>query len=160
MIEPAAMRVLILGDVMGRPARHAVRDLVPALVRDENVDLVVANAENAAGGLGVATTLDEYRAKYRQVRSDPNVRKLLAAVALWTGWDDHEVANDYCGLDPSLSPEQQRAAYQAFFEYMPVRDSRPRLCPSRQRSPSVTSMMATGSVRGKCSALQAGHLRT
>ncbi|HEY7713673.1 MAG TPA: TIGR00282 family metallophosphoesterase [Candidatus Binatia bacterium] len=53
MIEPAAMRVLILGDVMGRPARHAVRDLVPALVRDENVDLVVANAENAAGGLGV-----------------------------------------------------------------------------------------------------------
>jgi metallophosphoesterase (TIGR00282 family) len=47
------MRILILGDVVGRPARRAVRDLVPALVKKEEVDLVVANAENAAGGMGV-----------------------------------------------------------------------------------------------------------
>ena len=43
------MRVLILGDVVGRPARRAVRDLVPVLVKNESIDLVVANAENAAG---------------------------------------------------------------------------------------------------------------
>jgi metallophosphoesterase (TIGR00282 family) len=47
------MRVLILGDVMGRPARRAVRDLVPSLIKQEEIDLVVANAENAAGGMGV-----------------------------------------------------------------------------------------------------------
>jgi len=44
---------MILGDVMGRPARHAVRDLVPSLIVKEEIDLVVANAENAAGGMGV-----------------------------------------------------------------------------------------------------------
>jgi metallophosphoesterase (TIGR00282 family) len=47
------MRILILGDVVGRPGRRAVRDLVPALVRDERIDLVIANAENTAGGMGV-----------------------------------------------------------------------------------------------------------
>ena len=38
---------------MGRPARRAVRDLVPALIEKEELDLVVANAENSAGGMGV-----------------------------------------------------------------------------------------------------------
>ena len=47
------MRVLILGDVMGRPARRVVRDLVPSLIQKEEIDLVVANAENSAGGMGV-----------------------------------------------------------------------------------------------------------
>jgi len=47
------MRILILGDVMGRPARRAVRDIVPGLVEKEQIDFVVANAENAAGGMGV-----------------------------------------------------------------------------------------------------------
>jgi hypothetical protein len=48
-----AMRVLILGDVMGRPARRAVRELVPSLKNEERMDLAIANAENAAGGMGV-----------------------------------------------------------------------------------------------------------
>jgi metallophosphoesterase (TIGR00282 family) len=47
------MRILILGDVMGRPARRAVRDLVPSLIEKEEIDLVIANAENSAGGMGV-----------------------------------------------------------------------------------------------------------
>jgi metallophosphoesterase (TIGR00282 family) len=47
------MRVLILGDVMGRPARRAVGRLVPSLVKEEKIDLAIANAENAAGGMGV-----------------------------------------------------------------------------------------------------------
>ncbi len=47
------MRVLILGDVVGRPGRRAIRDLVPSLVKSEELDLVIANAENAAGGMGV-----------------------------------------------------------------------------------------------------------
>lgn len=47
------MRVLILGDVVGRPARRAIRDLVPSLIEREGIDLAIANAENAAGGIGV-----------------------------------------------------------------------------------------------------------
>lgn len=47
------MRILILGDVVGRPGRRAVRELVRPFVKNECVDLVIANAENAAGGMGV-----------------------------------------------------------------------------------------------------------
>jgi 2',3'-cyclic-nucleotide 2'-phosphodiesterase len=47
------MRVLILGDVVGRPARRAIRDLVPSLIKREGIDFAIANAENAAGGIGV-----------------------------------------------------------------------------------------------------------
>jgi 2',3'-cyclic-nucleotide 2'-phosphodiesterase len=44
---------MILGDVVGRPGRRAVLELVPILVRQEQIELVIANAENAAGGMGV-----------------------------------------------------------------------------------------------------------
>jgi metallophosphoesterase (TIGR00282 family) len=47
------MRVLILGDVVGRPGRRAVRELVQPYVDKEGIDLVIVNAENAAGGMGV-----------------------------------------------------------------------------------------------------------
>ncbi|MDR2934780.1 MAG: YmdB family metallophosphoesterase [Candidatus Adiutrix sp.] len=46
-------RLLFLGDVFGRAGRRAVRDLLPGLVGREAVDLVLANAENASGGLGL-----------------------------------------------------------------------------------------------------------
>ncbi|MGC9333207.1 MAG: YmdB family metallophosphoesterase [Anaerolineae bacterium] len=42
-----------MADVVGQPGRRAVRDLVPELRRRLAVDLVVANAENSAGGSGV-----------------------------------------------------------------------------------------------------------
>jgi metallophosphoesterase (TIGR00282 family) len=47
------MRILILGDVMGRPGRRAVQESVPSLIKKEAIDLAIANAENAAGGMGV-----------------------------------------------------------------------------------------------------------
>ncbi|TWT41924.1 Alkaline phosphatase D precursor [Phycisphaerae bacterium RAS1] len=78
-------------------------------------------ADVPAAGQGVATTLDDYRAKYRQLRGDPHVREILSEMAVLVGWDDHEVGNDYAGLDPSLSRSQRDAAYQAFFEHMPIR---------------------------------------
>jgi metallophosphoesterase (TIGR00282 family) len=39
--------------VVGRPARRAIRELLPTLVREHRIDLAVVNAENAAGGMGV-----------------------------------------------------------------------------------------------------------
>jgi 2',3'-cyclic-nucleotide 2'-phosphodiesterase len=47
------MRILILGDVVGRPGRRAVREIVPGLIKTEEIELAIANAENAAGGMGV-----------------------------------------------------------------------------------------------------------
>lgn len=44
---------MILGDVVGRPGRRAIRELVPPFVRKEGINMVIANAENAAGGMGV-----------------------------------------------------------------------------------------------------------
>jgi calcineurin-like phosphoesterase len=47
------MRLLFLGDIVGKPGKKAVLDLLPGLVRDKQVDVVVANCENVAGGAGV-----------------------------------------------------------------------------------------------------------
>jgi metallophosphoesterase (TIGR00282 family) len=47
------MRLLFLGDVVGRPGRQAVVDLLPGLREQWRLDLVVINGENAAGGFGI-----------------------------------------------------------------------------------------------------------
>ena len=47
------MRVLMIGDVVGRPGRRAVAALLPDLRTAERVDLVIANGENSAGGRGL-----------------------------------------------------------------------------------------------------------
>jgi metallophosphoesterase (TIGR00282 family) len=47
------MRVLMIGDVIGRPGRNALRDLVPGLRERLKCDLVIANVENAAAGFGL-----------------------------------------------------------------------------------------------------------
>lgn len=47
------MRLLFVGDVIGRPGRRAVQNLVPRLVDRHRLDYVVVNVENSAGGFGV-----------------------------------------------------------------------------------------------------------
>jgi hypothetical protein len=47
------LKILFLGDVFGKPGRQAVQRLVPRLIVRDAVDLVVANAENSASGIGV-----------------------------------------------------------------------------------------------------------
>ena len=47
------MRLLFIGDIVGQPGRRVVRELVPRLRRDLNLDVVVANGENSAGGSGI-----------------------------------------------------------------------------------------------------------
>lgn len=47
------MLILVVGDVIGKPGRRAVAALVPGLYNQYGLDLVIANAENAAGGLGL-----------------------------------------------------------------------------------------------------------
>ena len=50
------MRILMIGDVIGRPGRRAVQSLVPGLRCEYGLDLVIANGENAAGGLGLTVS--------------------------------------------------------------------------------------------------------
>ncbi|MDN5325763.1 MAG: 2,3-cyclic-nucleotide 2-phosphodiesterase [Moorella sp. (in: firmicutes)] len=47
------MRILMIGDVVGRPGRKAVREVLPVLLQEHRPDLVIANGENAAGGNGI-----------------------------------------------------------------------------------------------------------
>jgi len=54
------MRIMMIGDVIGKPGRIAVRKLVPDLRSEYGIDLVIANGENAAGGIGLTPdTADE-----------------------------------------------------------------------------------------------------
>ena len=50
------MLILVIGDVIGRPGRNTVSKLLPDLQQQYRFDLVVANAENAAGGIGLTST--------------------------------------------------------------------------------------------------------
>lgn len=47
------MQILFIGDIVGRPGREAVYSLLPDLQKEYQLDLIVANAENASGGRGL-----------------------------------------------------------------------------------------------------------
>src|SRR5450432_2664064 len=51
------IRILALGDIVGRPGRQVVNQKLPLIVRQERIDLVVANGENIAGGSGITQNL-------------------------------------------------------------------------------------------------------
>lgn len=53
------MRLLILGDVVGRSGRQAVTSLLPGLVSRWRLDAVVVNGENAAGGFGITEAIHD-----------------------------------------------------------------------------------------------------
>ena len=51
------MRILFVGDVVGRSGRTVVTERLPGLIRDWKLDFVVVNGENAAGGFGITETI-------------------------------------------------------------------------------------------------------
>ena len=80
---------------------------------------------------GWVVTLDDSRQRYALYKSDPDLQAMHAACPWWVTWDDHEVQNDYAGTQPGDSgfndpapPGQflsrRAAAYQAWYEHMPV----------------------------------------
>src|SRR4051812_42103525 len=73
-------------------------------------------------------TLEQYRTRYAQTKSDKALQAAHAAAPWIIVWDDHEVDNNYAGLQGENnmeSEEQMRtrraAAYQAWWEHQPVR---------------------------------------
>ncbi|WP_334188218.1 alkaline phosphatase D family protein [Noviherbaspirillum sp.] len=70
-------------------------------------------------------TLKDYRARYAQYKSDLHLQAAHHAAPWIVTWDDHEVANDYANdrderLDDNFMA-RRAAAYQAFYEHMPIR---------------------------------------
>lgn len=53
------MRLLFIGDIVGRPGREAVKACLRSLVRRHEIELTIANAENAAGGMGITEAVAE-----------------------------------------------------------------------------------------------------
>lgn len=55
----ATLKLLFLGDIVGRPGRKAASNEIPRLKKQYNIDLVVANVENSAAGFGVTAKVVE-----------------------------------------------------------------------------------------------------
>ncbi|WP_323374139.1 alkaline phosphatase D family protein [Plantactinospora alkalitolerans] len=83
-------------------------------------------------GLDQLRTLDDYRNRHAQYKSDPALRAAHAAAAFVVTWDDHETENGYADLvdeldggpahqNPYEFARQRAAAYQAYYEHMPIR---------------------------------------
>ncbi len=66
----------------------------------------------------IATTLDGYRAKYRENRGYAALANILAQTSTFNMWDDHEVVNDFAGT--TVDAAMLRDGRQAFREYMPI----------------------------------------
>ena len=82
--------------------------------------------------LGEAQTLADYRQRHAIYKRDPDLQEAHALFPWVMVWDDHEVANDYADasperiLPPALFLERRAAAYQAYYEHMPMP---PRMAP-------------------------------
>ena len=75
------------------------------------------------------TTLEQYRNRHALYRSDPDLQAAHAAFPWVATWDDHEVVNNYAaehgpvGTLPDLFLPRRAAAYQAYWEHLPLRPS-------------------------------------
>ncbi len=72
-------------------------------------------------------TLEQYRERYALYKRDSDLQRSHARFPWLVTWDDHEVSNDYANdrsqnLDPDFL-QRRAAAYQAFYEHMPLRAS-------------------------------------
>jgi metallophosphoesterase (TIGR00282 family) len=88
------MRILFVGDVVGRPGRDAVAALLPKLRDELGVDLAIVNGENAAGGAGLTAEIArELQASGADVVTSGN-----------HVWDQRQFANEIESLDFVLRP--------------------------------------------------------
>jgi alkaline phosphatase D len=111
--------------------RHMVREELDAVLFLGDYIYEYPNASRAVrvptGGW--VLTLDDYRQRYALHKGEPELQAMHAACPWLMAWDDHEVQNDYAGRQAGDGPgvmdfmARRAAAYQAFYEHMPVRAS-------------------------------------
>jgi hypothetical protein len=85
------IRLLFIGDIVGKPGRDCVRVGLAALVDYHQIDLVIANVENAAGGFGITREIGEQLL-------DLGVDVMTSGNHVW----DKKEALDYIGIEPRL----------------------------------------------------------
>jgi len=85
------MRLLFIGDIVGRPGRELVRRGLRALIETHGVDLVIANAENAAAGFGITREIGDQLLEW-------GVDVMTSGNHIW----DKREAIDYIGAEPRL----------------------------------------------------------
>lgn len=85
------LRVLFLGDIVGEPGRSAVIEALPILKREEAIDFIIVNGENAAGGRGITPkiAIDLLRAGAAVITTGDHV------------WDQAEIVS-YFPTEPRL----------------------------------------------------------
>jgi phosphodiesterase/alkaline phosphatase D-like protein len=125
--DGAPVRFVVSGDSnLGYTAPLGLDFHVLSAAAAENPDFFVFFGDTIYADSGIlpggdAFTLDEYREVHRLTRGDPHLQTLLAATGTFSGWDDHEVRNDYDG--ETVDPEQFENGARAFFEYLPLRQN-------------------------------------
>ena len=77
------------------------------------------------------TSIDDYRIRYGQYKSDPDLQAVHAAFPWIMTWDDHETETDYAGFLPENPADpadnqpdfaaRRARAYQVYYEHMPLR---------------------------------------
>jgi alkaline phosphatase D len=78
---------------------------------------------------GEIFSVDDYRRRYAQYKSDPDLMAAHAAAGWYPVWDDHETDNNWAsewdekGTPPELFRFRKQAAFQAYYEHMPLRRS-------------------------------------
>ena len=93
------MKILFIGDIVGKPGRLAIRELLPLIVEDYRIELVIANCENAAAGFGVTRDVVE---ELYQSRIDV----LTSGNHIWDKKEVLEFVEDYeTLLRPANYPE-------------------------------------------------------
>jgi metallophosphoesterase (TIGR00282 family) len=85
------IRLLFIGDIVGRPGRDLIRRGVGALREYHQVDLVIANVENAAAGFGITREIGEELLDY-------GLDVMTSGNHIW----DRKEAIDYIGIEPRL----------------------------------------------------------
>jgi alkaline phosphatase D len=84
-------------------------------------------ARNMSEGFPVCINLIDYRRRYALYKTDPDLQAAHASCAFLSSFDDHEVTNNWAGdSDPRNTPPEaflfrRAAAFQAWYEHMPVR---------------------------------------
>ena len=85
------MRILFIGDIVGRPGRELVRQSLGALVDHHAIDLVIANVENAAAGFGITREIGDQLLEW-------GVDVMTSGNHIW----DKKEALDYIGTESRL----------------------------------------------------------
>ncbi|TSC94244.1 MAG: hypothetical protein Athens101428_397, partial [Candidatus Berkelbacteria bacterium Athens1014_28] len=61
-MERSVIKILFIGDIVGRPGRAAVKEFLPGIISEEGIDFTIANGENLAAGSGMTfETYNEIR---------------------------------------------------------------------------------------------------